>query len=84
MGQTYKGFDAGTFEIARVQRSDNVIVNVEMATQEWLDANADDPDFLFAKMPDKDGNMGYVMSKYDPETGLFKKQPSLGPFEYQK
>lgn len=52
--------------IARV--ADGLVVNVEIASQEWLDAHADDPDFLFVvDVPEQPARVGLG---YDPGTGF--------------
>ena len=35
------------FTIARIDRTTGLVVNIECADQEWIDAHADDPDFTF-------------------------------------
>lgn len=39
--------------IARIDRTTGVVINIEVANQDWLDAHADDPDFDFAAYTDE-------------------------------
>lgn len=58
--------------IARIALASGLVVNIECADQEWLDAHADDPDYLFEPYPDEQpANIGYG---YDPVTGF--EQPA--------
>jgi hypothetical protein len=57
--------------IARVNRADNVVVNLELAEQEWVDAaNEDDTPYYFVVY--SDDNLAYVGLPYDPATGVFE------------
>ena len=60
--------------IARVTRVGGMVVNIEMATQEWIDNHANDPWFIFPVSPDKDGTYATIGLHYDEQTGLFEKQ----------
>jgi hypothetical protein len=52
--------------IARID--DGVVVNLEVVTQDWLDDNADDPNFTFVAYIEGDyPTIGYG---YDPVTGF--------------
>jgi hypothetical protein len=45
--------------IARIDKATGVVLNVEVASQEWLDAHADDPDFDFvAYTPEAPASIG--------------------------
>jgi hypothetical protein len=71
--------------VARVTRVGNVVVNVEVATQEWLDSVKDDPWFLFVTYDDhlKDnGSVGkpFIGLRYDPETKSFEQPPEPPSF----
>jgi hypothetical protein len=58
--------------IARIDLASGLVVNVEMAAQDWLDAHADDPEFLFVvDAPDLPAHVGLG---YDPGTGF--EQPA--------
>lgn len=63
--------------IARTTRTGNLIVNIEVASQQWIDEHLNDPWFYFPISPDKDGNPAWINLHYDPETELFEqpKQP---------
>lgn len=54
--------------IARIDLQTGLVVNTEVADQEWLDAHADDPDFLF--VPYTDENPAVVGLGWDPATGF--------------
>lgn len=58
--------------IARIDKATGTVVNVEMAEQEWLDAHADDPDYLF--VPYTDAEPAIIGLGYDPGTGF--EQPA--------
>lgn len=60
--------------IARI--IDGIVVNVEMAAQDWLDAHATDPDFLF--VVDEPPGSAHIGLGYDPGTG-FEQPPALEP-----
>ena len=76
--------DPEVFTIARVTRTGNLVVNIEMATQEWIDEHKDDPWFYFPKSPDKDGNPAYINLHYDPVTELFEQPPPPTPEEIEE
>jgi hypothetical protein len=59
--------------LARIDLASGLVVNVEMAAQDWLDAHANDPDYLFVvdDDPDAPAVVGYG---YDPVTGF--EQPA--------
>jgi len=50
--------------IARIDLATGLVVNVEMAGQEWLDAHAADPDYLF--VVDDPAQPAAVGEKYVP------------------
>ena len=58
--------------IARIDRATGVVINIESASQEWLDAHADDPDFAFE--PYVPVAPAFIGLGYDPETGF--EQPA--------
>lgn len=58
--------------VARVTRVGDLVVNVEVATKKWLDANEHDPWFYWAPAPDKDGNSPQIGLKYDKSKGAFE------------
>lgn len=59
-------------DIARIDKATGVIVNIESADQEWLDAHAGDPEFDFVPYtPDAPASIGL---KHDAETGF--EQPA--------
>lgn len=58
--------------IARISLETGLVSNVELAAQDWFDAHADDPDYLFVvDDPDAPAIIGYG---YDPGTGF--EQPA--------
>ena len=58
--------------IARIDPASGLVVNVEMADQAWLDAHADDPDFVF--VVDEPDAPAWLGLGYDPGTGF--EQPA--------
>ena len=61
--------------VARVTRVGDLVVNIEVADQEWLDANANDPWFYF--VPYSDELLGESVSpqpgvRYDTSSGEFE------------
>lgn len=54
--------------IARIDLASGLVVNVEMADQAWLDAHADDPDFVF--VVDEPPGSAHIGLGYDPATGF--------------
>lgn len=59
-------------DIARIALETGLVVNIEVADQPWVDAHADDPDFVF--VPYTAGNPAVVGLGYDPGTGF--EQPA--------
>ena len=59
--------------IARIDLASGLVVNVEMAAQDWLDAHAADPDYLFVVDADP-GQPAVIGLGYDPSTGF--EQPA--------
>lgn len=59
--------------IARIDLASGLVVNVEMAAQDWLDAHADDADYLFVEDADPD-QPAVIGLGYDPGTGF--EQPA--------
>ena len=63
------------FSVARVTVVGNLVVNVEICNQDWLDAHRDgDGLFYFVPAPDRDGNDPVTGLRYDPSTGLFEQR----------
>lgn len=51
--------------IARIDRVTGLVVNIECATQEWVDAHADDPAYTFTPYtPDEPAVIGET---FDPD-----------------
>jgi hypothetical protein len=63
------------FPIARISLETGLVVNVELADQEWLDAHANDPDFTFE--PYVAEEPAIIGLGYDPSTGF--EQPPEQP-----
>lgn len=61
--------------IARIERSSGKVVNVEVATPEWLASNGDDPEYLFVEVPE--GDPLPLRMYWDAVTGF--SQPPLTP-----
>ena len=66
------------FTVARITRAGNVVVNIEVADQDWLNANEKDPWFYFVVYGDnlKDNQPSGVPSigfRYDPTTRVFEQ-----------
>ena len=55
-------------KIARINKLTDVIVNIEIADQEWLDANKDDSEFRFVSYSDERVIIG---GQHNPVTGEF-------------
>lgn len=55
--------------LARVERSTSIVVNVESANQEWFDDHVDDPDYAFIISTDE--KPAYVGGIYDTESEKF-------------
>ena len=55
-------------DIARIDKASGVVVNIECATQEWVDAHADDPDYTF--VPYTPEQPAIVGLKHDPVAGF--------------
>lgn len=67
--------DMDELNVARITRVGDVIVNVELADKEWLDAQADDPWFYFVAYvlsdePDPD-NTPEIGGRYDKKAKKF-------------
>ena len=58
--------------IARIDPATSVVTNIEVADQEWLDAQPTDGDLL---VPYDDGNAATIGLAYDPQTGVFEQPP---------
>lgn len=67
------------FDIARIDKDTFTVVNIERADQEWIDANADDPKYMFVKTPDDFGTDARIDHSYDIEYGLFGNPYFLFP-----
>lgn len=60
-------------DIARIK--DGVVVNIEVADQDWLDAHAGDPEFTFVPYtPDAPARVG---DTHDPDAGFVQPEPVL-------
>ena len=57
------------FPVARIDLATGVVINIEMADEEWLDAHADDPDFLFEPYVEAD-QPAIIGLGYDPGLGF--------------
>lgn len=54
--------------IARIDKATGVVINIELADQEWIDAQADDPDCAFVPYtPEAPASIG---GRHDPVTGF--------------
>lgn len=63
-------------EIARIDRTTGLVVNIECADQDWLDAHADDPTFLFVPyVPEEPAIIGLG---YDAVDGFDQPTPEGG------
>lgn len=60
--------------IARIDLATGLVVNIEVGDQEWLDAHADDPDFLFEPYPEE--QPAVIGLGYDPGTGFEQPEPA--------
>lgn len=63
-------------KIARVDRESGTIVNIEIADQEWIDANADDPTFMFVPYTDE---VVIIGGAYDVDAGQFVAPSNVVP-----
>jgi hypothetical protein len=59
--------------VARVTRTGNLVVNIEIANDSWLKENHDDPFFTFVPTPDGEGNEAEIGSYYSQELKQFEK-----------
>jgi hypothetical protein len=57
--------------IARVERETNVVVNIEIADDSWLEANADDVVYRFVPYSNE---VVIIGGMHDPETGNFNSE----------
>lgn len=60
--------------IARIALETGLVVNIECADQEWLDAHVADPDFVFVAYTDD--QPAVVGLGWDPATG-FEQPPAV-------
>lgn len=67
------------YTVARITRTGDLVVNIEVADQKWIDDHANDPWFYFEKSPGKDGNPAVINYHYDPATGNFEQPPVPPP-----
>jgi hypothetical protein len=66
-------------DIARIDKATGVVVNIEVADQEWLDTHADDPNFAFEPYtPEQPAVIGLT---HDPVTGFEQRKPDVETFE---
>lgn len=72
-------------KVARVDRESGTIVNIEIADQAWVDANADDPTFLFVPYTDEPVIIGgaYDMSveEFVAPADVVPSQPPVVPVD---
>ncbi|MDO8308555.1 MAG: hypothetical protein Q7V58_09420 [Actinomycetota bacterium] len=62
-------------DIARIDKATGLVVNIECADQEWLDAHADDPEYTFVPYtPEAPASIGL---KHDPVTGFEQIEPTI-------
>ncbi len=55
--------------IARVDRATGLVVNLEVAEQDWIDANANDPEFEFVAY--EADTPALIGAQYDSVLGMF-------------
>ena len=67
--------DPEVFTVARITRTGDLVVNIEVADQKWIDDHRTDPWFYFHIAPDKDGNLPVMGLHFDPKSGLFEQLP---------
>ena len=63
------------YDVARITRTGNLVVNIEVANQKWIDDHGSDSWFYFEKSPGKDGHPAVINYHFDPETGNFEQPP---------
>jgi hypothetical protein len=63
------------YDVARITRVGNLVVNIEVANQAWIDDHATEAYFYFEKSPGSDGKPALINYHYDPETGCFEQPP---------
>jgi hypothetical protein len=66
-------------DVGRVTRVGNLVVNIEVVTEDWIDTHQDDPYFYFPVSPGKNGKPAWINYHYDPETGNFEQPYSPDP-----
>jgi hypothetical protein len=59
--------------IARIDKATGAVLNIEAVEQDWLDANADDPDHDFVVLAEDDAPVFGL--GYDPVTGFEQPEP---------
>jgi hypothetical protein len=64
--------------IVRVDKNTNIVVNIELSDQQWLDENIDDAEFLFISCDDEMVSIGSI---YDKNTESFINKISLPIFD---
>lgn len=55
-------------DIARIDKATGLVVNIEVVDAEWLDAHADDPEYLF--VPYTEDAPASIGLSYDPVNGF--------------
>jgi hypothetical protein len=61
------------FNITRINKENNIVENIEVADQEWIDSQKDNPDFYFLKY-DNDETIPYrpfMGYEYNKEEGWY-------------
>lgn len=61
------------FEIARINKIDDIVQNLEVADQEWIDSEQNNPDYYFIKydMQETIPYVPYIDYKYEKEDQWF-------------
>lgn len=63
--------------VARIDRHTLVVVNIELGDQAWLDANANDPDFLL--VPYAADSPAWIGLSWSSNTGFEQPTPEPAP-----
>lgn len=66
-------------DIARVNRQTLEVENIERASQDWIDANANDEQYMFVVTPDVFGTHAVIGLHYDTEFELFSNPYAYFP-----
>jgi hypothetical protein len=63
------------FSVARITQVGDVVVNIEICNEEWLQSNASDKGFFyFVVSPDKEGGEAVAGLRYNPATEMFEQR----------